>query len=78
MKQFEYEITQHHADAFKQLVFFCTEAAECSLNEVPRDEAEVLTAIFNERGKQGWALVQVTFGKDGAMAFWKRKVEEKQ
>lgn len=77
MKQFEYEITQHRADAFKQVVYFCTETAECTLDEVPRDQTEVLTEILNERGKQGWELVQVSFGKDGAMAFWKLRVKEK-
>jgi hypothetical protein len=77
MKQFEYEITQHPADEFKQVVYFCTESAECTLDKVPRDQTEVLTEILNGRGKQGWALVQVSFGKDGAMAFWKRRVKEK-
>ena len=77
MKKFEYEITQHPAENFRQVVYFCTETGECSLNEVPRDQAEVLTEILNERGQQGWGLVQVSFGKDGVMAFWKRKVKEK-
>jgi len=77
MKQFEYEITQHPADAFKQLVFFCTEAGECSMDEVPRDQVEILAGIFNERGRHGWALVQVSFGKDGVMAFWKRGIKDK-
>jgi len=77
MKQFEYEITQHPADTFKQVVYFCTEAGECTLDEVPRDQTEVLTGVLNERGRQGWALVQVTFGKEGAMAFWKRKIKDK-
>ncbi len=76
MKQFEYEITQHPADDFKQVVFFCTETGECSLNDVPRDQTEVLTGILNERGQQGWALVQVSFGDEGAMAFWKRRLKD--
>jgi hypothetical protein len=77
MKQFEYQITQHPADAFKQVAFFCTESGDCSLNDVPADQADVLTGILNERGKQGWDLVQVSFGKDGVMAFWKRKAKDK-
>jgi hypothetical protein len=76
MKQFEYEITQHPADDFKQVVFFCTETGECSLNDVPRVQTEVLTGILNERGQQGWALVQVSFGDEGAMAFWKRRLKD--
>jgi hypothetical protein len=78
MKKFEYEITQHPAADFMQVTYFCTETGECSLNDVPRDQAQVLSGILNERGKAGWELVQVTFGRDGAMAFWKRKIKEKQ
>ena len=78
MKRFEYEITKHPADTFNQVVYFCSEVGECSVNEVPGDETKVLADILNERGKQGWELVQIFFGKDGAMAFWKRKVKEKE
>jgi len=40
------------------------------------DQTTTLVKILNERGEQGWELVQVSFGKDGVMAFWKRKVKE--
>ncbi|MBW1711147.1 MAG: hypothetical protein JRG97_15460 [Deltaproteobacteria bacterium] len=77
MKTFEYEITKHPAEEFHKLVYFCTESAECSLREVPDDQAAKLGDILNERGRQGWELVQVSFGQDGIMAFWKRKIKEK-
>jgi hypothetical protein len=38
----------------------------------------MLSQILNERGNHGWELIQVSFGKDGMMAFWKRKVKEKE
>lgn len=78
MKHFEYQITHHPGESFNQVVYFCTETAECSLNEVPGDQTKILTDILNERGQQGWELVQVSFGKDGVMAFWKRKVKKKE
>jgi hypothetical protein len=31
---------------------------------------------LNDRGRQGWELVQISFSKDGAMAFWKRAILE--
>ena len=77
MKHFEYEITHHPADTFKQVVYFCTDTGECTLDQVPRDQTATLAEILNERGQQGWELVQVSFGKDGAMAFWKRRMKEK-
>ena len=78
MKRFEYEITQHSAEGFNQVVYFCSEAGECSLNEVPGDQTKILEDIMNERGKQGWELVQISFGKDGLMAFWKRRLENRE
>ena len=75
MSNFEYEITKHTAQAFEKIIYFCTETGDCTLDEVPADQTEVLSGILNERGKQGWELVQVAFGKEGLMAFWKRKVK---
>ncbi|RJP56277.1 MAG: DUF4177 domain-containing protein [Deltaproteobacteria bacterium] len=76
MKRFEYQITKHPAEAFKELVYFCSESAECTLEQVPTDQTKILQDILNERGRQGWELIQVSFGKDGIMAFWKQKLQE--
>jgi len=75
MKRFQYEITTHAAEQFRQIVYFCSEKGECSLQEVQRREAEALAEKLNRRGEEGWELVQVFFGKDGLMAFWKREIE---
>jgi len=77
MEQFEYEISRHPADTFNQLVYFCSEAGECCLEQVPGDQTGILADILNERGGRGWELVEVYFGKDGIMAFWKRRILEK-
>jgi hypothetical protein len=77
MKSFEYEITKHPAEGFEKVIYFCTESGECTLDEVPVDQTEMLAKILNERGKQGWDLVQVAFGKAGLMAFWKREAKGK-
>ena len=75
MKGFEYEISKHPSDLFRQVVYFCSASGECNLNEVPADQAQLLVEILNERGKEGWELVQVSFGNDGMIAFWKRPVK---
>ena len=62
MKRFEYEITKHPANTFNQVVYFCSEVGECSINEVPGDQTEVLADTLNERGNQGWELVRISFG----------------
>jgi hypothetical protein len=76
MTIFEYEITKHPAESFEKIVYFCTESGECSLDQVPTDQTEILSGILNERGRLGWELIQVAFGKQGLMAFWKREAEE--
>jgi hypothetical protein len=78
MKRFEYEITKHSADTFDKVVYFCSETGQCGLDEVSRDQTRILADILNQKGQEGWQLVQVAFGQDGLMAFWKRKVKEKE
>jgi hypothetical protein len=78
MKRFEYEITKHSADTFDKVVYFCSETGQCGLDEVSRDQTRILADILNQKGQEGWELVQVAFGQDGLMAFWKRKVKEKE
>ena len=76
MTRFEYEITKHPADTFDKVVYFCSEAGQCGLDEVSHDETRTLVSILNEHGQNGWELIQVSFGQDGFMAFWKRKIKE--
>jgi hypothetical protein len=78
MRRFEYEITQHPADTFDKVVYFCSEAGQCSIEEVSKDHTRILTDILNNRGREGWELVQVFFGKDGVMAYWKRRLKDKE
>ena len=78
MKRFEYEITKHSADTFDKVVYFCSETGQCGLDEVSRDQTRILADILNQKGQEGWELIQVAFGQDGLMAFWKRKVKEKE
>ena len=76
MKKFEYEITKHEAKTFDQLVYFCSETGECKLDKVSLSQINTLNNLLNERGKQGWELIQVSFGKDGIIAFWKHELRK--
>jgi hypothetical protein len=78
MEIFEYAISRHPADAFKELVYFCAQDGQCSLEHVPSKQLNVLQNILNERGRDGWELVQVTFGKDGVLVFWKKWIKERE
>lgn len=76
MTHFEYDITQHSADTFDNIIYFCSESGQCSIDEVSKDETRVLKDILNRRGRDGWELVQISYGKDGMMAFWKRPIND--
>jgi hypothetical protein len=78
MDHFEYEITRHAADTFDKVIYFCSESGKCGIDEVSKDQTRILTDILNNRGREGWALVQISFGKDGVMAFWKRRIKDKK
>ena len=75
MKTFEYKITKHRADTFNALVYYCSEAGECTLDGIPRSQAETLQKILNDEGEKGWELLQVSFGKNGLIAFWKKELQ---
>ncbi len=78
MTRYEYEITRHSADTFNKVVYFCSKSGQCGIDEVSKDQTRILADILNNRGGEGWELVQISFGKDGVMAFWKRKIKDKQ
>jgi len=41
---------------------------------LPSSQVDVFVGFLNKRGAEGWELVEIFFGKDGIVAFWKRAV----
>jgi hypothetical protein len=75
MKTFEYRITKHPAESFKELVYYCTEAGECALDQIPHNQTETLQNILNDEGAAGWEFIQVSFGRNGIIIFWKKELQ---
>lgn len=73
MARFEYDVVKYPADAFSRIVFFCSAQGACSVEQVPDEDGAKLKQLLNERGQQGWELVQLSFGRDGAVGLWKRR-----
>lgn len=71
-RRIEYDITKHPAQEFTHLVVFCSESAQCSIDRVPHEQTEILKKLLNERGNEGWEAIQMAFGQDGLVVFWKR------
>lgn len=76
MKKFQHRVTKHPSDSFKELVYFCTPEGQCSHEDISADHLEQLIQVLDREGAEGWELVQVTFGRDGLAAFWKREMPE--
>lgn len=76
MQRFEYDVTRHSADTFHELTFYCSEKGECALDTVPQEQTDILKGLLNQRGWDGWELVQLAFGDNGLIAFWKRAIQE--
>jgi hypothetical protein len=73
MKTFVYKITKHPAEAFNEVVYFCSETGDCTLDQIPLDQTEALENILNGEGAAGWELIQLAFSRKGVMAFWKKE-----
>ena len=69
---FEYKITKHPSSEISNIVYFCTERGECKVDQVPTGQLKKLEEILNREGAEGWELVQLSFGEDGVVAFWKK------
>jgi hypothetical protein len=74
MKKFEYKITKHPSGEFQKLAYFCSDTGECKMDQLPAAQVEFLKEILNEIGSKGWELIQLSFGNDGVVAFWKREI----
>jgi hypothetical protein len=70
---FEYNIIKIPAQAFENLSFFCSDKGDCALEDVPVDQTRLLTDILNEKGAEGWELVQLFFQEKGVVTVWKRQ-----
>ncbi len=72
MDYFEYRVTVHPAEEFRDMILFCSSEGGCNMEVIASKQIEKMEILLNEKGLQGWELVQASFGKDGVLVFWKR------
>ena len=75
MDSFEYRVSLHPADVFKDIILFCSSDGSCNMEVVASEQIKKMETLLNERGLEGWELVQASFGKEGVLVFWKRQIE---
>ncbi len=73
MDLYEYRVTIHPAESFREMVYFCSREGSCNMELITSNQIKRMEKLLNEGGQQGWELVQATFGKDGVLVFWKRQ-----
>lgn len=76
-RNFVYEVKKHPLEQFIRMAYFCTEKGECGLDEIPGEQTEAFEDLLNQRGSEGWELVQSFFGSDGVITIWKKEKQEK-
>ncbi len=74
MEQYDYDVTRLGPDFFETMVYYCTPQGDCETERVPTKKAELLLGLFNDRGREGWELIQLLPGESGILAFWKRRI----
>ena len=74
MSNYEYRVTLHPAETFRDIILFCSRDGNCSAQMVPSEQIRKVETLLNEGGLEGWELVQASFGKEGLLVFWKRQL----
>jgi hypothetical protein len=73
MREFEYDISIHHLQEANKVRIFCSEEGNCSVEDMVGSDSLAVISALNERGRSGWELVEIVFGGDGFVCFWKRE-----
>lgn len=88
MARWEYDITAHSAgdvlrvreelghpaDPHGPSVVYCDTGGQCFFDEAPNPYVEAIVHILNERGSEGWELVQMAFRENEFIGVWRREL----
>jgi hypothetical protein len=81
MKNWEYDISFHsieelgvsETDFPSEQVVACDTEGHCFFNDVMKPSMEIFRELLNERGTEGWELVQAGYHRGSLVCFWKRE-----
>ena len=78
MKEFAYEISFHPLEVESKMRIFCSAEGDCSVEDVKGSDSLAVLGALNERGRSGWELVEILFGGDGFICFWKKELNSQE
>ena len=55
-------------------VIACDTDGHCYFNDVMKSYIDVFKAAFNDKGAEGWELLQLEYHRGSLVCFWKREV----
>ena len=62
----------HPADPAGSGIVYCDTEGECFFDDAPNPYVEAIVHILNEKGQEGWELVQVAFREADFICIWRR------
>ena len=88
MVYWEYNITTHSASEVLKVreelgyppepagprIIYCDTEAQCFFDEAPNPYVEAIVHILNDKGKEGWSLVQIAFRESDFICVWRREL----
>jgi len=84
MKKWEYDISFHsiedvgisedETDFPTDQTIACDTEGHCFYNDVMKVYLDKFKDVLNERGSEGWELVQSSYHKGSLVCFWKREI----
>ena len=54
-------------------VLFCGAEGQCFFDDAPNPYLKAMVGLLNERGQQGWILVQTVLRQQDMICFWRRR-----
>jgi hypothetical protein len=86
-KQHEHAITVYKADEILSRIpepsiemappmVYCDSEGECFFDEAPNPYLGAIVELLDDRGRQGWVLVQVVPRERDLICFWRRERTE--
>lgn len=84
MKKWEYDISFHSLDDLgipqaetdfsEEQAISCDMEGHCFFNDVMKVHVDAFRTILNQRGTEGWELLQLAYHKGSLVSFWKREL----
>ncbi len=55
-------------------IIYCDTEGVCFFDEAPNPYVDAIVHILNEKGREGWQLVQMVFRQADFIAVWRREL----